>query len=187
MKWFTANCLFKVPLVRMCLYHMLVLPGCWFRHIFDCKEAFGTLFSNCIMRRVFFPYVRHMSFTFLYFWQREELVTVSNSMNRCCLSSKPEPFLRGIFPFIKKNIFCLFATPVSTSFLSPACWIALRNCVSWLAGPPSLFLSWYLPLLMSGGTWVAVFLAFGLMWALQWGSLGIVPGLSVHYCGYMTF
>lgn len=29
--------------------------------------------------------------------------------------------------------------------------------------------------------------AFGLMWALQQGSLGIVCVLSVHYCGYMTF
>lgn len=29
--------------------------------------------------------------------------------------------------------------------------------------------------------------AFGLMWVLQRGSLGIVRALSVHYCGYMTF
>lgn len=29
--------------------------------------------------------------------------------------------------------------------------------------------------------------AFGLMWSLQQGSLGIVHALSVHYCGYMTF
>lgn len=29
--------------------------------------------------------------------------------------------------------------------------------------------------------------AFGLMWALQRGSLGIVCALTVHYCGYMTF
>lgn len=28
---------------------------------------------------------------------------------------------------------------------------------------------------------------FGLMWALQWGSLGILRALTVHYCEYMTF
>lgn len=100
-------------------------------------------------------------------------------MHAVCHPSRRQ-FLRGIFPFMTGFILSL---PLLS--LSPALSVSLiyvLTCGHFLI----------IPILISAtvNEWrdsSCRVWAFGLMWALQRGSLGIVRALSVHYCGYMTF
>lgn len=100
-----------------------------------------------------------------------------NNMNACRLSSKPDHFSR-VFSNSWHNLFTLLLS-LSCSFYSFNICPDLRHFL-------------IIPILISASVnewrdsscrvW-----AFGLMWVLQRGSLGIVCTLTVHYCGYLTF
>lgn len=118
-------------------------------------------------------------------WHKKKRLSPSpNNMNARCLSSKPGPFLAGIFP-IYERVYFLSSSSLLFLPLSPTLSVSL---IYVLTCGHSLII----PILISatvnewrdssGRVWT-----FGLMWALQWGSLGIARAHTVHYCGYMTF
>lgn len=64
-----------------------------------------------IVKTVHFARRTHGLYTFLWlcFWYWKKTLSPSpNNMNTCCLSSKPGPFLQGIFPFVTGFSLLLF-------------------------------------------------------------------------------
>lgn len=64
-----------------------------------------------IVKTVHFARRTHRLYTFLWlcFWYWKKTLSPSpNNMNTCCLSSKPGPFLQGIFPFVTGFSLLLF-------------------------------------------------------------------------------
>lgn len=69
-----------------------------------------------IVKTVHFARRTHGLYTFLWlcFWHWKKTLSPSpNNMNACCLSSKPRPFLQGIFPFVTgfSLLLCLSLSP----------------------------------------------------------------------------
>lgn len=120
------------------------------------------------------------SCTFLWtcFFLEEEDLTLSTNMNACCLSSTPGEFLQGFFP-IYDTMYCPSCAHSPALSISLICVLTCRHFL-------------IIPILISAtvNEWrdsSCRVWAFGLMWALLSGSLGIVCTFTVHYCGYLTF